>query len=254
MSGRARADVVFCIDSSDSMSPCIDGVRNHISSFVAELEGDQQRHWDLRLDFVSHCAGVSPDGSSSIFYQRSVYNKDTEVFINSLYRGAEGKFFTNSVDEFKQGLSEIEVGGDEATLIALDSSLDFPWRDAAECHRVVVLMTDEPIETGVAVNDQKSMVSALINKIQALRVMLFIVAPESPTFDALAAADKSEYEEAGTNGDGLANVDFKQILAYVGKSVSIGVGQQQGKAAGPVQKGLFGQATWGVSTDPITGS
>lgn len=252
MSTRGRADVVFCIDSSGSMKPCIEGVRNHITDFVAGLKSDQQREWDLRLDFVSHYAGETSGGGYA-FYSRSLYNPNPALH-EALYEQGTGKFFTSEVEDFKRGLGEIDVGADEATLMALDSCLDFPWREAGECHRVVVLMTDEAIETGVAVEVQKARIDALIDKIQKLRIMLFLVAPNSEAFDALSAADKSEYEPVTAGGDGLATVDFKEILSYVGKSVSVGVNLQQGSAPTPsVQRGLFGQTGWGESSEALTG-
>ncbi|MBN2584530.1 MAG: VWA domain-containing protein, partial [Planctomycetes bacterium] len=178
MSTRRVADVIFCLDASASMQPCIQAVRRHIGDFVRGLHSDPQSTWDVRLDFVAHSA--SEDADATVFRQRSLHN---ESVVGALYAGSQSaRFFTTDVEQFSRGLNDVEVSGNEAPLVALDTCLDFPWRDAAECHRVVILMTDEPLESGVLVNDQLQMLPAVIDKIQKLRVMLFIVAPPSDGF------------------------------------------------------------------------
>ena len=74
-------------------------------------------------------------------------------------------------------------------LLALDIALDFPFGPLAKNRRAVALFTDEPAEEG---NDQgKSLVkiSALINKIQTLRIQLFMVTPESRGYEELSDVD-----------------------------------------------------------------
>jgi hypothetical protein len=124
-------------------------------------------------------------------------------------------------------------------LVALDSCLDFPWRQTGECHRVVVFMTDEPTSGGDQVQEQMSKLPALMQKIMDLRVMLFIVGPECPVYEELAEVDKSEYEVI----DGLSNIDFSYLLSGIGKSVSVSQTSQQ--ATEPiVPRELYGQSSW----------
>lgn len=249
MSTRGAADIVFCLDASGSMAPCFDAVRRHIGDFIQGLESNRQTAWDWRIDFVAHCAGAA--GGAYVCEQRSLFESD---LCGALYgrRQQAGRFFTKDLEEFKRGLAAVEVNGDEAPLAALDFCLDFPWRDAAACHRVVILMTDEAVEDGVLVEEQRRLLAKLIDKLQRLRVLLFIVAPSSAIFDELSRADKSEYEVVDVSGDGLAQVDFRQVLSAVGKSVSV-ASRQAGKTDG-VERGLFGQASWGVSEERAQGA
>ena len=74
-STKGVADVVFCLDASDSMKPCIDGVRTHIGSFLDGLKSDQQRARDVRFDFVAHHVNMMTDERPghmhlSIFHQQ----------------------------------------------------------------------------------------------------------------------------------------------------------------------------------------
>jgi hypothetical protein len=249
MSTRGTADIVFCLDASSSMQPCFDAMRKHIGEFVTSLQSNAQMKWDWRLDFVAHCAGDG--GGGTVFSQRSMYH---EAVWHSLYHESaqSRQFFTNDLEEFKRGLAGIKVSGDEAPLVALDICLDFPWRPAANCHRVVILLTDEPAEDGVAVDAQREAVPKLIQKIQKLKVLLFMVGPESEMFNQLSQVNKSEYEVVDSAGDGLSRLDFRKLLSAIGKSVS--VSNLQSSKEEPVERGLFGQASWGKTNEEIRGA
>ena len=239
MSTKGVADIVFCLDASGSMNPCFDGVRNHVTAFVEGLRSSGQTSWDLRFDFVAHrCSG---GGGPFRVEAESVFNRSLP---EALYgpQPASKRFFTSDVDEIRRSLASVTTGGDEAALVGLDCALDFPWRDAAACHRVVIQMTDEPFETGAGPNEQKALLEDLIQKIQDLRVMLFLVSPNSPIFRELAQVDRSEWTIPDSAGQGLSRVDFQQVLATMGKSVSASM--LQGGPVRPVRRGLFGQVGW----------
>ena len=254
MPGRQVADVVFCIDASGSMGPCFDALREHIQSFVIGLEADGQFNWDLRLSFLAYSAGEASGGG--VFGFRSLDLRDMEL-IKALYQHSDaqsnaGRFFTTDIEEFTAKLNKVKVGGDEATFVALDTALDFPWRAEGLCHRVVIVMTDEALETGVQVPWQIAKIPDLIEKLHTLRVKLFIVGPSSDAFDAISAADRSEYQILQDVHDGLKNADFKQILGEIGKSVS--VSNMQGVAPpDKVRRGLFDQGKWSAGNTKITG-
>lgn len=255
MSTKGVADVVFCLDASDSMKPCIDGVKTHISSFLEGLKSDGQRTWDVRFDFLAHHtvrgAGSVIGHAHYSLYHNGEFSEGEDV-LSALYtgqkgqQGQRGRFFTTDIAEFKRGLDKVEVLGDEGPLVALDSCLDFPWRKAGGCHRVVIFMTDEPFETSSAPELEKQFLEELQQKTQDLKVLLFIVAPDSPAYEELAEVDKSEYEAVDGQSTGLANVDFRKLLSGIGKSVSVSTANQQGSTAEKrVKRGLFGQTDWG---------
>jgi hypothetical protein len=233
MSTKGTADVVFCLDASASMGPCIEGVKSHIAGFVDGLKGGGQQSWDLRLDYVAHWAWP---GRESL-HMESLHEPN---LINALYQtSSEARLFTSDIEEFKRGLNGVELGGDEASLVALDSCLDFPWRPAGECHRVVIFMTDEPTSGGDQAGRQQSQLAALMQKIMDLRVMLFVVGPECPVYEELSEVDKSEYEVIA----GLASINFDELMSGIGKSVSVSQTSQQ-SAEPTVQRELYGQSTW----------
>jgi hypothetical protein len=243
MAGRFSADVIFFLDSSGSMKPCFKALRDNIQSFVGPLDGGAQGSWDLRLDFLSHRAGEQ--GRCGIHDFGTVHLEDANRIIKSLYGQQEESksFFTSEVDSFRRSLMNLKAFGDEANFVALDTCLDFPWRESSTCHRVVILLTDEPLETGVCVEQQKELINALIEKLHALSVKLFLVGPESWAYDHLCAADRSEYVVVDEGQAGLTNVDLGRVLEAMAKSISVSI-LQVPAGANPVKRGLFDQASW----------
>ena len=233
MSTKRTADVVFCLDASSSMEPYIEGVKSHIASFVDGLKGGGQQRWDLRLDYVAHWAGIS-------LHMESLHVSN---LVEALYQTSSTvqnqQLFTDDIEEFKRGLSGVRTGANEASLTALDSCLDFPWRPTGECHRVVVFMTDEPTSGGDQAERQRSKLPALMQKIMDLRVMLFVVGPECPVYEELSEVDKSEYEVIA----GLSSINFDDLMSGIGKSVSVSQTSQQ-SAEPTVQRELYGQSSW----------
>lgn len=104
----------------------------------------------------------------------------------------------------------------------------------------MVLLTDEPPETGALPEARRRKVPDLILKINDLRVKLFLVGPYSETFAELQAADGSDYLqiEDGDVGNGLASVDFRKVMGSIAKSISVASLQATPKSA---KRALFGQ-------------
>jgi hypothetical protein len=241
-------DVVFCLDASGSMAPCIDAVRKNLDAFLDALAGDANRKIECRLDFLVHSCGE--DGG--LIRSKSL-NKSGEELIRALYgqKPQPGAFFTTDRAAIRSALRNVEVYGDEAMLIALDLVLDYPWRPQGGCHRVVVLLTDEPLEANAVWPAQRAKLDALIDKIQKLGVKLYLVGPPSPGLDTLAEADKCLYQKAPQSYDGLGALDFNKVLGQIGKSVSASV--LQGRPETGVKRALFGQDQWVASDDSIRG-
>jgi hypothetical protein len=235
------------------MKPCFVALQRQIQSFVRGLVSDNQIKWDIRFDFLAYSAGTGPRGQGTVYVLRSLYASGTDV-TRGLYAKDQKpvRFFTSDLEEFARGIENVEVTGDEASFVALDLALDYPWRAAAACHRVVILMTDEPLETGLEVEPQVAKIGELIDKIHALKVKLFLVGPPSDAFDKLSAADGSEYEVVQNSEDGLRTLDFRKVLEQMGKSVSVS-NPQSLTSTSPVRRSLFGQSDWTAIEAKITG-
>lgn len=209
---RARkgiADIVFCIDASGSMEPCIEGVKNHIKKFIDGLSSNPQISLlDWRLGILAH---------------------DYEKFYIL--------DFTNDLGRFKDALTKIVAGGQEFTLPALDWSLDFSWRENA--HRIVVLFTDEPLEDGGEPAFQRSKIEDLCEKIKALRCMVFFVGPDCPEYRKIGKLSRCIFEPISQHSD-FYKVGFDKVLERIGKTLSGSIHALQAPVKSSVPKDIYG--------------
>ena len=241
MPGKKCADIVFLLDASGSMTPCIEGVKRNIEKLVGYFHSDTQNTWDVRLGFLAHSSWRHLHNLSSIAISGF-------PLIEAVYKNRGGNtdaFFTPKIDTFKTALAAVKTEGDETTLVALDVALDFPWRPAESCHRALIVLTDEAIETGEDVEMQKAQLDNLVRKIHRKRIKLFIVAPQSDAFDRLSMADRCEYEVISEQNDGLRKTDFAQLMDAIGKSVSV---SQTSGSADDHPEPLYGQDKWGAGS------
>jgi len=186
---KGIADIVFCIDASGSMEPCIEGVKNHIEKFLDGVSSNPQLSYvNWRLGIVAH--------DSEHFYIMD---------------------FTDDISRFKNALRKIEPGGNEFTFPALDWCLDFPWRDNS--HKIIVLFTDEPLETGEDPDFQRSKMKELFDKITALRCMVYFVGPSCPEYEEFNKLPRCLFEEIKQHED-FYKVGFDKVLERIGKTIS----------------------------------
>lgn len=246
MAGRETADIVFCMDASGSMSPTFEGVRDHVFELLESLKADVQRSWNVRFDFLAYNTAYDCDGKAGMTF-KTVGKTNMEV-LDGLYRssydsngGSSSGFFTSDVDRFRAALSEVSCDGDEATAVALDMAADFPFRDATTCHRVIILLTDEEMETGTSVQESDSKLVALARKIQDRRIVLYMITPQSDMYDTLSQIDKCEWTVVNDESNGLSNVDFGKLMQSIGKSVSV---SQTSTSSSIGPKPLFNEDGW----------
>lgn len=233
MAGRNCADIVFCIDASGSMQPCFDAVRNNIEKLIEGLQTDANTNWDIRFDLLAFHDTVDPGGifreGGEVHFYRSVNCGPIELIENIYKTRNTAPFFTKDLSKLKEAMQNTPMEGEEMQLLALDIAMDFPWRDSSNCHRVVILLTDEAVETGIQIESQVAKIERLKQKLQEKKIKLFIIAPESEAFFKVAEADRCEYTDLESSQDGLRSVDFSKMLASIGRSVSVSQSYDGGK-------------------------
>jgi len=244
MAGRQTADIVFCMDASGSMNNAFSGVRNHVNKMLESIKSDLQTQWNVRFDFLAYANTGSAMKLHTVNHAGrdvidALYNGGAKKGLFSFRQGPTADFFTSDLGKFEQELGKIECECDEATGLALDIAADFPFRDSATCHRVVVLLTDEPVDDGKFVQMTNDRIMDLAQKYQERKIALFMVTPPCPVFDTLSQIDKCEWTIDESRG--LENIDFAKLMQTIGKSVSISQTSQGG--AGAVCP-LFNEKSW----------
>ena len=203
---RTKADIVFCIDGTGSMVPCIDGVKTNVSTFAERLQSDG------RVDFRL----------------RSIVYRDLQAMGEPI----EAMAFCEPGDHlsFKRQVSAIVADGGgpepESTLDAIFVAINSDWR--RPCHKAILVFTDAPCYTEMHKSTVKSFglrdgsIHRIIDALTAKRIQLFIAAPDFGAYQTIdAQAPNCRYEVAGVGGSGLAEFNFKEVMDVFGRSISM---------------------------------
>lgn len=248
-----NVDLIFVLDASASMSPCFEQVKRHLQDVIKPMQGHV-----AKINFALIAAAASKNGSGVLYNVFSLLEGDQGMgLVEMLYKAggdpvtARGQLFTQDPDRLLRRLGQIEAKGDEDMLMALDFALDMPFGPVSNTKRVVAIFSDEPFESGVMGDGSNQKLPSLIDKIQARHVQLFAAIPDGPGASQLASVDRAEIELVGGQGSGLAEVDFRQLFAQMGKSIS--GSSLQLTSEPPYQKALFEQDTWIEMSGEMTG-
>lgn len=220
---KGIVDIVFVIDSTGSMQPCIDAVKENIYTFVRTL-----------CEKDGNGESIVKDWRGRVFGYRD-YLCDSEKSVDNPFVAT-----TEALRSQLDGLVA-KGGGDEPESL-LDALLDVvnveqtdknsqevdprKWRHRHLAARCVIVFTDATYHPTTAGGAGK--VSDVINALHSNRIILSIYAPELPCHYELAEADKSEYfpiKVASSPQQALAEftadkMNFQKVMEALAKSVS----------------------------------
>jgi uncharacterized protein involved in tellurium resistance len=230
-------DLILLVDASESMKPCFAQLREHLNDLLFPL---QQANFKVRFGLVAYAAGRN--GSEPIYDHTFIGGSGPEM-IQKLYGQSPqaADFFTSDSTGVTKRLAGLQAQGNEDTLLALDIAADFPFGPVESTRRVVAVFTDETIEAGISGEEPLAKMAELIQKLTTRRIQLFVSAPHSPALEELGSVDRAEIETVD-GGDGLKSVDFKKLLAQMGKSISVSSLQMGSEP--PWKKAIYGQDRW----------
>jgi hypothetical protein len=228
---KGVADLVFVVDVSGSMAPCIDALRKNIEAFIDSLSrGDGNnvapvRDWRGKVVGFRDIEAAEVDGLPWI-----VDNP-----------------FVRDVGALKSQLAALKAagGGDEPeslldTLYKVASMPASPkgsqsedpekWRYRSDAARVVIVFTDASFKETMSIPEAKGgSLQDVANAIMANRIILSLFAPNFEGYDRLSQIDKSEWEvvefEGLTPQEALQKftsdpVNFRTTLKQLAASVS----------------------------------
>jgi hypothetical protein len=208
---RYAADVVFCLDLSKSMMPCIQGIIDNIKDFIGLIKAKAGAPVELRLGFVGH----QWDRELNQFYWSWLnYTKDVGVFLSFL------------------AATKAKLGWDETNLVGLDVALDFEYwchrnEPPSKASKFVMMFTDEPVETGWEPAYCLGKVEEIKKKIRCLGTYLTIVSyddKQQPTYKDICSIDRCKFIPIPRT-QGFMKVDFADILKLLSKTVYSNLGE-----------------------------
>ncbi len=228
---KGVADLVFLIDVSGSMAPCIDALRRNIEVFVDTLSrGD-----------ANNAAPVK-DWRAKVVGYRDIDSAEQEGLPWIVDHA-----FVRDAAALKEQLASLQAagGGDEpeslldalyqvATMEAIPkgSQQEDPgkWRYRSDAARVVIVFTDASFKETLNVPQAKGgSLQDVANVVMANRIILSLFAPNFEGYDRLSQIDKSEWEVVEFEGlnpqEALQKftsdpVNFRTTLKQLAASVS----------------------------------
>jgi hypothetical protein len=224
-------DLVLVVDASGSMKPCFDKLREHLNDLLNPL---QQANFMVRFGLVAYSAALKHE--NPVYRHTFVGGGGLDMLYN--LSSSPSDFFTTDPSVISSALANLEVQGNEDTLLAVDIAVDFPFGPAETTRRVVAVFTDESIENGVLGVTPLAKIPQLIEKLTKRRIQLFVYAPLSPALEEIGSMDRAEIEPVD-GGDGLLTVDFKKLLNQMAKSISVSTLQMGSESTW--QKAIYGQ-------------
>lgn len=220
---KGICDIVFCVDATGSMTPCIDALKDQIRSFIQGLEKPADANtpplnWRMRVI-----------GFRDLNEGEAMVNLDAPMVKTGVEAQAQ-------VD-----LLEAQGGGDEPES-ALDAvwlaAAQTPWRptpeDPSPARKVIVLFSDatslptlhpSTVSQGAVGNDFNAVRQILAEK----NVAVYAWAPACPTWKELSQNNKLvTYQEIADAGTGLSTINFANLLKDLGKTLSQSAAALQG--------------------------
>jgi hypothetical protein len=228
---KGVADIVFVVDVSGSMSPCIDALRKNIEAFIDSLSQGGPNNAAPVKDWRAKVVGY----------------RDIEAAQSESLPWILDNPFVRDAGTLKAQLSELQAGGGgdepESLLDALykvssmeaspkgaQSEDPAKWRYRSDAARVVIVFTDASFKETMSIPEAKGgSLQDVANVVMANRIILSLFAPNFEGYDRLSQIDKSEWEVVEFEGlspqEALQKftsdpVNFRTTLKQLAASVS----------------------------------
>jgi hypothetical protein len=228
---KGVADIVFVVDISGSMAPCIDALRKNIEIFIDSLsQGDANnaapvRDWRGKVVGYRDIEAAAGEGLPWIVDNAFVRDAgDLKAQLGGLEASGGG-------DEPESLLDALfTVASMEATPKGSQSEDPGKWRYRSDAARVVIVFTDASFKETMSVPTAKGgSLQDVANAVMANRIILSLFAPNFEGYDRLSQIDKSEWEVVEYEGlnpqEALQKftsdpVNFRTTLKQLAASVS----------------------------------
>ena len=228
---KGVADLVFVVDISGSMAPCIDALRANIEIFIDSLNrGDANnaapvKDWRGKVVGYRDIEAAESDGLPWIIDNAFVRDAGAlKAQLAGLQAGGGG-------DEPESLLDALyKVASMEAVPKGSQTEDPSKWRYRSDAARVVIVFTDASFKETMSIDEAKGgSLQDVANVIMANRVILSLFAPNFEGYDRLSQIDKSEWEVVEFEGlnpqEALQKftsdpVNFRTTLKQLAASVS----------------------------------
>ena len=223
---KGVADIVFLLDATGSMGPCISAVKQNITKFVTTMTTPNPNG-----------GAVVKDWRAKIVGYRDLDYTDCPAYVDNP--------FVSSVTELEAQLNALHAdgGGDEPEtlleslykLAAMPTEKDGlrpdAWQPVGAARRFVVVFTDAPFKEPLR-DPKGATIDDLILNLMTAKIVLHIFAPKKfDRFNTLAEVDKAQWyaipvQDGQTPQQALADytsdpAKFGKIIEQLAKTITV---------------------------------
>lgn len=220
---RGVVDLVFLIDATGSMAPCIDALKKNIDTFVTSLTTADPNGGAVVRDWRAKVVGYRDFDVDAVPIEDNPFVTDADALREQLARLVAG----GGGDEPESLLEGIY----HLTQMPQTGKSDPPrpdaWRHRSTAARVAVVFTDASYKEPLA-KPRGATFGDLVLQITAARLILSVFAPNMPCYEKLSSIDRSEWNvvEGGSNPQESLKLyttdqaNFRTVLDQLAKTIS----------------------------------
>jgi hypothetical protein len=185
---KGVVDMVFLVDATGSMAPCIDALKDNIQTFVTALMTKDANNSAPVRDWRARVIGYRDFDFDAVPIEDNPFVATLEEVRDQL----AGLVATGGDDEPE---SLLEALYHAATLPATgkeEAPRPDAWRHRSSAARVVIIFTDASFKEPLA-QPPGATLEDVFHQITGNRIILSIFAPDIPCYGRLAEVDKAEW-------------------------------------------------------------
>jgi hypothetical protein len=228
---KGVADIVFVVDVSGSMSPCIDALRKNIEAFIDSLSQGGANNAAPVRDWRGKVVGYRDIEAAQAEGLPWIVDNPFVTDAGALKAQLAGLAANGGGDEPESLLDALyKVASMEAMPKGSQSADPGKWRYRSDAARVVIVFTDASFKETMSIPEAKGgSLQDVANVVMANRIILSLFAPNFEGYDRLSQIDKSEWEVVEYEGlspqEALQRftadpVNFRTTLKQLAASVS----------------------------------
>ena len=222
---KRNIDMVFCIDGTGSMTPCIENVKENArkfhTDFVSEMTDMGSEIDSMRVKvIVFRDYGVDGDDSmvESLFYELPTDSADFEKFLADISASGGGDNPENGLEALYYAMkSDFTTGAKDRQVIVLftdDDALDLKEREDADGYPDDMVDMDGLIAMWGCKTQDASL------KLRERLERLVVFAPDNTKYKELTEKLGHSVFVPVDMEKGLGEVDFQQIIKIIAASAS----------------------------------
>ncbi len=222
---KRNIDVVFCIDGTGSMAPCIESVKSNARRFHLEFVSamtDLGSEIDSMRVKVIVFRDYHDDGEQAMvespFFELPTDTADFEKFLADVSANGGGDGPENGLEAMYYAMkSDFTTGAKDRQVIVLFSdaeALDLKQRASEAGYPADMVDEAGLIEMWACMSQDSSF------KLRERNKRLVMFAPDGTKYKALKSKLNRSVFEPVNMSDGLGDIDFKEIIKIIAASAS----------------------------------